>query len=619
MKKMNGFTITRLTLTGFKCFEDTVSFDFGYMTFITASNGQGKSSIADAIAFAFVGTPFFGDKGLDRLQNKNMQEMTVSVDFVDDKGKSHNLTRTRKRDTSIAYDGITVRQSDLNSIFGGRDIFLSILNPLYFINVLGESGKELFEKLLPVVRHEDVMAVLPASSQKILADKSLLSPEVFIKNRRSEMKELNDTLISYRGQKELQDFQREERTAKLEELRAYMDDISAELEELSMLRDEGRNPEDEQRILENLRRQRAALLSEAADSNDDKAMQELMKEIKGTEKAITKQEAQQYRSSFTAQIGEAEAHLNALRAEFNRQKSALVNIVAGYKCPVCATVVTEENASVIREEMQKKLSAIVDEGNPIKSTLIAARADENAAREAFDKQKAETLEMENKKLSELNERLQEMNVARELDREDYSERLSQLEGKISAQENSIKNGRWSEEQSGRFNELCGKKKEIEAQMKAMDSIEEYDYAGLIAETETEIARKKRLINEAILYMAKRVELMLDGLKMGSTEIVLTELVKSTGEIKDCFRFSYEGREYKCLSLSEQVRAGLDAAMLIQRLSGRNYPIFVDNGESICTFGKAKPSSQVMIARVSNGQALQVTYRDRDPVEQRKAA
>lgn len=619
MKKMNGFTITRLTLTGFKCFEDTVSFDFGDMTFITASNGQGKSSIADAIAFAFVGTPFFGDKGLDRLQNKNMQEMTVSVDFVDDKGKSHNLTRTRKRDTSIAYDGITVRQSDLNSIFGGRDIFLSILNPLYFINVLGESGKELFEKLLPVVRHEDVMAALPASSQEILADKSLLSPEVFIKNRRSELKELNDTLISYRGQKELQDFQREERTAKLEELRAYMDDISAELEELSMLRDEGRNPEDEQRILENLRRQRAALLSEAADSNDDKAMQELMKEIKGTEKAITKQEAQQYRSSFTAQIGEAEAYLNALRAEFNRQKSALVNIVAGYKCPVCATVVTEENASVIREEMQKKLSAIVDEGNPIKSTLIAARADENAAREAFDKQKAETLEMENKKLSELNERLQEMNVARELDREDYSERLSQLESKISAQENNIKNGRWSEEQSGRFNELCGKKKEIEAQMKALDSIEEYDYAGLIAETETEIARKKRLINEAILYMAKRVELMLDGLNMGSTEIVLTELVKSTGEIKDCFRFSYEGREYKCLSLSEQVRAGLDAAMLIQRLSGRNYPIFVDNGESICTFGKAKPSSQVMIARVSNGQALQVTYRDRDPVEQRKAA
>ena len=256
--------------------------------------------------------------------------MTVSVDFVDDKGKSHNLTRTRKRDTVIAYDGITVRQSDLNKVFGGKDVFLSILNPLYFINVLGESGKGMLEKLLPVVKHEDVMEALPASSQGILADKPLLSPEVFIKNRRSELKELNDTLISYRGQKELQDFQREERTAKLEELKASVDDISSELEELSMFRDEGRNPEEEKRTLEELRRQRAALLSEASDSNEDKAMQELLREIKETEKSIAKQSAQQYQSSFTAQIAEAEAQLNALRGEFNRQKNAFVDITVGH-------------------------------------------------------------------------------------------------------------------------------------------------------------------------------------------------------------------------------------------------------------------------------------------------
>lgn len=619
MKKMNGFTITRLTLAGFKCFEDTVSFDFGDMTFITASNGQGKSSIADAVAFAFVGTPFFGDKGLDRLQNKNRQEMTVSVDFVDDKGNPHNLTRTRKRDTAIAYDGITVRQSDLNKVFGGRDIFLSILNPLYFINVLGESGKGLLEKLLPAVKHEDVMAALPASSQEILADESLLSPETYIKNRRGGLKKLNDRLISYRGKKELQDSQRTERAAKLEELGASLESISAEMEELSLIRKEGRDLEEEKGTLEELRRQRAALLSEEADSSDEKAMQELLKEIKQTEKSIAEHSAQQYQPSFTAQIAEAEAQLNALREEFNRQKNAFVDIAAGHKCPVCGTVVTEENAAAVKEEMQKKLSAVVDRGNPVKSALAAARADENAAKEAFDRQKAETLEKENKKLSELNQRLQEMNAARDLDREDYAERLSELENRISGQEDSIKNGGWSEEQSGRFHELCGKKKETEAQMKALGSTKEYDYAGLIAETEEEAARTKRLINEAILYMAKRVELMLDGLKMGSTEIVLTELVKSTGEIKDCFRFSYEGREYKCLSLSEQVRAGLDAAMLIQRLSGRNYPIFVDNGESICTFGRAKPSSQVMVARVANGQALQVTYRNRDHVEQGKAA
>ena len=96
--------------------------------------------------------------------------------------------------------------------------------------------------------------------------------------------------------------------------------------------------------------------------------------------------------------------------------------------------------------------------------------------------------------------------------------------------------------------------------------------------------------------------------------VLTELVKTTGEIKDCFRFSYEGKDYKCLSLAERVRAGLDVSVLIRKLSGRNYPIFVDNSESICTFGKVQISGQVILARVANGQELQVTYRNHRQME-----
>lgn len=610
MKKINGFTITRLTLTGFKCFEGTVSFDLGDTTYITASNGQGKSSIADAIAFAFVGTPFFGDKGLDRLQNKNRQEMTVSVDFIDDTGKSHNLTRTRKRDTSISYDGINVRQSDLNKAFGGRDVFLSILNPLYFIDVLGESGKGLLEKLLPVVKHEDVMAALSPYSQKILADQAISSPEAFLKKCRGRLKELNETLIRYTGKMELLDSQRKERAKKLEELKASIDGICAELEELSMIREEGRDPEEEKERLEQLRRQRANLLSEAADNSAGKEVQELMEEIKKTEKSITKQTAEQYQSSFTPQIAEAEAQMKALHTEFNRQKAALADIVSGYQCPVCATKVTEENAAVIREGLKQKLSALANDINAAKSGLIAVKEKDAMAREAFDKKKGEKIEKENDKLSELNQRLQEMNVAIELDREDYGERISMLETQISEQENRIINGNWTQEQAARFSELCDEKKGCEAQIEALSQVEEVDYTELIAKTEAETVEMKRLINEAILYMAKRVELMLDGLHMGSTEIVLTELVKTTGEIKDCFRFSYEGRDYKCLSLSEKVRAGLDAAALIGKLSGRNYPIFVDNGESICTFGKARLSGQVIIARVANGQALQVTYRDR---------
>ncbi|HBH95474.1 MAG TPA: hypothetical protein DDX91_06955 [Ruminococcaceae bacterium] len=616
MKKINGFSITRLTLTGFKCYKDTTSFDFGDTTFITASNGQGKSSIADAIAFAFVGTPFFGDKGLDRLQNKFANEMTVSVDFADNNGENHNLTRSRKRDaTSITYDGITVRQSDLNEAFGGKNVFLSILNPLYFIDVLGDSGKSLLEKLLPTVKHEDVLASLPSSTQEILRDQPISSPETFIKNRRSELKKLDESLISYRGQQELLDYQRDERKTKLNELRMAIDGISSNMAELEEIQGKGIDKVANETKLAELCQRRTELLAEASSSGD-KVLREIMDEIKATEKAITKHTEKQYKSEYTAEIAKAEASLKALYAEHAKLSKSLENTVVGYTCPACATVITERNIGAVRRDIKQRLNALVDEGKTAKSNLAHIITCDNEAKEAFDKQKAATIEQENKKLCELNQRLQEINVALEIDKEDFSERLSTIESQIEKQERLIAVGNWSDEEAKRFKELEADKKSYEAQIRALSAIEDYDYTTLISETEEEAARLKRLINEAVQYMAKRIELMLNGLKMSSTEIVLTEIIKSTGEVKDCFRFSYEGRDYKCLSLSEKVRAGLDVAVLIQKLSGRNYPIFVDNGESICSFGKVKPEGQVIIARVVNNQALQVTYKNR---EQGKAA
>lgn len=616
MKKINGFTITKLTLTGFKCYKDTTSFDFGDTTFITASNGQGKSSIADAIAFAFVGTPFFGDKGLDRLQNKFAQDMTVSIDFTVGNGDNHNLTRSRKRDTtSITYDGITVKQSYLNEAFGGKDIFLSILNPLYFTDVLGDSGKSLLEKLLPTVKHEDVLAALPSTTREILADEHITSPETFIKNRRSELKKLDEKLTSYRGQQELLEYQRGERKAKLIELKAAVDEVLRELKELEEIRNKGIDKAAEENNLLDLRNQRAELLS-AVSSGGDKALREVMDEIKAAEKSVTKLTAKQYKSNSVTRIAEAEAKLKALYAEHAKLSKSLENTVVGYKCSVCATVITEKNIGAVRNDIQQRLAVLIDEGKSTKIDLANIITRDNNLRDEFEKFKAESIKRENDKLAGLNQRLQEINVALEIDKESLGEQISSIEAQIKEQEIRITYGNWTEEQAVHFRELEENKKILEAQIKALNNIKSQDYTTVISETEDEITQLKKLINEAIQYMAKRIELMLNGLKMSSTEIVLTEIIKTTGEIKDCFRFSYEGRDYKCLSLSEKVRAGLDAAVLIQKLSGRNYPVFIDNGESICNFGKVKPEGQVIIAKVVNNQELQVAYKNR---EQRRAA
>ena len=70
-------------------------------------------------------------------------------------------------------------------------------------------------------------------------------------------------------------------------------------------------------------------------------------------------------------------------------------------------------------------------------------------------------------------------------------------------------------------------------------------------------------------------------------------------------FAYDGRDYVQLSLSERMRCGLEVVELLSRLIGRNYPLFVDNSESLCDLGAAQHAGQLILTRVVSGQTLQV--------------
>lgn len=87
---------------------------------------------------------------------------------------------------------------------------------------------------------------------------------------------------------------------------------------------------------------------------------------------------------------------------------------------------------------------------------------------------------------------------------------------------------------------------------------------------------------------------LGKLRMNRVSITLYDVVKSTGEVKDVFRFTYEGRDYICLSHSERIRAGLEVAELIKRLLGVEYPTFIDDVESVPVIDNVRPTGQVFM-------------------------
>ena len=149
-------------------------------TVITGGNGRGKTSIADAIAFAITGLPFFGERGIDKLHNESNPDVLVNLRFADETGAEHELTRTRKKNRmTIIYDGYEVRQLELSDLFGERDVFLSIFNPLYFIEELGENGKSLLEMHLPMIPHEAVLDQLSEPVRENLREKEILSTDTY--------------------------------------------------------------------------------------------------------------------------------------------------------------------------------------------------------------------------------------------------------------------------------------------------------------------------------------------------------------------------------------------------------------------------------------------------------
>ena len=131
----------------------------------------------------------------------------------------------------------------------------------------------------------------------------------------------------------------------------------------------------------------------------------------------------------------------------------------------------------------------------------------------------------------------------------------------------------------------------------------------IKQMQASIQQKKELLSALAFYISKRVEINFSKLRMNRVSITLYDVVKSTGEVKDVFRFVYGGRDYICLSHSERIRAGLEVAELIKRLLGVEYPTFIDDVESVPVIDNVRPTGQVFIAKVIKGTALQVQVAD----------
>ena len=597
MKKIEQFQITSLMLSGFKSYEEPTELVFGNPTVITGGNGRGKSSIADAIAFAVTGCPFFGERGIDRLHNENNPDVAIRMCFVDETGTLHELNRTRRKNRmTITYDGYEIRQLDLADLFGERDVFLSILNPLYFIEELGEDGKKLLERYLPTIPHETVLSQLSEPVREHLKNEAILSPEGSLKRCREEIRGLEERITYLRGQKDLAASQGESHEQTEQELTLQADTLREEIAELEQRQFSGMDVSDmQERLVELSGRYEEAARDERADASKLREQLQLLRE------KIARREVEKYQSKFTEALAEASARVKDLGVRYQRESAAYKAFHAGMECPACHRSVTEQSLSEVQAALKKVISELYAAGSEQRAQLIELQEMDKKAADTFAQFKEDDLGKWAAEAAELEQRCAVLT-------EQASAETERLRAEIQTLTADLEYGNLSQSEYDHLGTCREELRQSEAKIAALQTMTAAqlpDFDREIAQANANIAEIKRKMADVIAYISKRAELTFSQLKMNRVEISLYDVVKSTGEVKDTFKFQYGGRRYDRLSLSEKIRAGMEVSELMKRLTGRNYPVFVDNMESVDDLANVRPTGQIIMAKCVSGAALQV--------------
>lgn len=184
--------ITYIKTIGFRKFEQEFETPLYDITTITGGNTKGKTNILYAIIWAFLGTNVTGDDKIF-LGNKKSNDCYVKLKFIDNSGVNHTLERYKNRFTNtnnfIMLDGKNVDQKDIAKFYGEKKLFLSIINPNYFITKSIAEQKELIDKYLPKL---DISVVYNKLDDK---EKSYL--EGIPNNMVQYLKELNSNKLMY--------------------------------------------------------------------------------------------------------------------------------------------------------------------------------------------------------------------------------------------------------------------------------------------------------------------------------------------------------------------------------------------------------------------------------------
>lgn len=332
MEKISEINICRISLSGFRNQKEPVSFTLGDVTCVTGHNGSGKTTLAHAVCFAFYGVTYFGEQKADRLINSESNSCEVKVDFTDQSGTLHSLTRRRAgAKTELIFDCYTVRQEEINRFICDKDTFLCIFNPFYLTSFGEARGRELIFRNLKTVGSDSILAAISDGFKKPLEGISITEPGVMLSFYRAGIRRCDEQIKIAEAKRATLRETVQANDAECDRLNEQAEVSAATVHMLKEKQFSGLKLEDF--------RERRNLLTEQLKSTLESPV--AVKAAALTEKLKSARE-REYASKLSGEIAKLDAEMSALKNTYSALKAKLLSLKPGEKCPTCSVILTED-------------------------------------------------------------------------------------------------------------------------------------------------------------------------------------------------------------------------------------------------------------------------------------
>ena len=364
--------------------------------------------------------------------------------------------------------------------------------------------------------------------------------------------------------------------------RAEIKEINSDLDKLTgsknMLIDIAIQQEDEKKVF-------------TKQNELDNLEQEYEKLIENTDNIVTIEELEKDINKLDNKItNNIKVELQELQTKQKKELENLNNVSeVSSICPTCKQEIKNENL--------------------INALKITYKKNINTIAEKITNLKNETQELMNKKKSQI-KKYKEMKTpeiqAKSEKREDLKSQIDMLK------KEKAEIDLFNKELELKHNDIVNAKKKIEEfdklSTEMTDKIDKYT-------KQVKIATRLNL-----LIIQEQMKKVKDYLK--NVTIEFSSIDEETGEIIDTYEIKYSGRKYEKLSKSYKLRADIEIATLINKITGINTTMFVDDVESITQLNN-ESGLQMILAIVIKYNDLEILYdysdvliRERDSINKK---